>query len=111
MQTPQRISVETFVAEEARFLAKSCIEYPDKHMNCARCGTRIKWEVAFISTHRKAEPCIGTGKISQVEIPYCPQCEEIPYARGCFHDGEDVAAHWRVDCQGQHSSFAAQNAK
>ena len=30
MQTPQRISVESFVAEEARFLAKSCIEYPDR---------------------------------------------------------------------------------
>jgi hypothetical protein len=37
---------------------------------------------------------VGTGTIVQVEIPYCPRCEEIPYVRGCFHvrDRQDVLA-------------------
>jgi hypothetical protein len=53
-----------------------------------------KWEVAFISTQCLTELCIGTGKITPVDVPYCPQCEEIPYERGCFYvrDGQNVAA-------------------
>jgi hypothetical protein len=47
-------------------------------MNCVQCGTRIKWEVASISTHCLTELCIGTGKTTPVDIPYCPQCEELP---------------------------------
>lgn len=47
-------------------------------MHCAQCGTRIKWAAAFISAHRMAERCLGTGTIVQVDIPYCPQCEETP---------------------------------
>jgi hypothetical protein len=80
--------------KEALFLATSCFEYPDKKMNCALCGTRITWEVAFISTHCVTKLCIGTGTITPVDIPYCPQCEEIPYERGCFHvtKGQSVAA-------------------
>ena len=94
MHTPHHISVESFAVEEALFLATACLEYPDKIMNCAQCGTRIKWEMAFISTHRLPELCIGTGTITPVDIPYCPQCEEIPYGRGCFHvtKGQSVAA-------------------
>ena len=94
MHTPHHISVECFAAEEALFLATACLEYPDKKMNCTQCGTRIKWEVAFISTHCLTKLCIGTGTITPVDIPYCPQCEEIPYERGCFHvtKGQSVAA-------------------
>ena len=94
MQTPHHVSVDAFVAEKGFFLTTACLECGGESLKCAGCGTRIKWEVAFISTHRIAESCIGTGKISQVEIPYCHQCEEIPYLRGCFHvrDGQDVAA-------------------
>lgn len=95
MQTPHHVSVGNFVAEKALFLATACLEGEAEKLNCARCGIRIKWEVAFISTHGADQQCIGTGKISQVDIPYCPQCEERPYSRGCFHvrEGEDVAAH------------------
>jgi hypothetical protein len=94
MHTPHHISVESFAAEQALFLATACLEYPDKKMNCAQCGTRIKWHVAFISTHALTELCIGTGTITPVDIPYCPQCEEIPFERGCFHvtKGQSVAA-------------------
>jgi hypothetical protein len=94
MHTPHHISVENFAAEEALFLATACLEYPDKVMSCAQCGTQIKWEMAFISTHCQTELCIGTGAITPVDIPYCPQCEEIPYERGCFHvtNGQSVAA-------------------
>ena len=45
------MSVDSFVAERALFLAISCLEYGDKPMNCAHCGTAIKWEWAFISGH------------------------------------------------------------
>jgi hypothetical protein len=63
-------------------------------MDCAQCGTRIKWEVAFVSTYCQIEVCIGAGQITPVDIPYCPQCDEIPYERGCFHvrEGQSVAA-------------------
>jgi hypothetical protein len=98
VQTPHYVSVDSFSAEKGLFLATACLECEDKPMKCAQCGTCIKWEVAFVSTHRMAEPCIGTGKICQVDIPYCPRCEEIPYLRGCFHvlDGQDVAAQLAV---------------
>lgn len=94
LQTPHHVSVDTFVADKARFLMTACVEYGDKHMHCSQCGTRIKWEPAFISAHRMAEHCIGTGAIIPVDIPYCPQCEEKPYWRGCFHvrDGQNEAA-------------------
>jgi len=94
MHTPHHVSVEAFAADEALFLATACLEYPDKNMNCAGCGTRIKWEHAFISVHRLTENCVGTGKITPVDIPYCPQCEERPYELGCFHvrDGLNVTA-------------------
>jgi hypothetical protein len=94
MHTPHHMSVESFAAEEALFLATACLEYPDQNMNCVRCGARIKWEMAFISTHCLNELCIATGKITPVDIPYCPQCEELPHGRGCFHvrEGQNVAA-------------------
>jgi hypothetical protein len=94
LQTPHHVSVDNFVADKALFLMTSCLEYGDKQLHCSQCGMRIKWEAAFISAHRMAEDCVGTGTIVQVDIPYCPQCEEIPYVRGCFHvrDGQDVAA-------------------
>lgn len=94
LQTPQHASVDGFFAEEALFLATACFDYGDRQPHCSQCGTRIKWEATFISAHRIAEQCVGTGIIVQVDIPYCPQCEEIPYVRGCFHvrDGQDVAA-------------------
>jgi hypothetical protein len=93
MQTPHHASVGTFLADEALFFATSCLAWGD-NMNCVHCGTRIKWEVARVSTHFAAEECIGTGKISQVDIPYCPQCEERPNGLGCFHvyEGQDVVA-------------------
>ena len=94
MHTPHHVSAESFAAEEALFLATACLEYPDKVMNCVQCHTRIKWEMAFISTHCLSELCIGTGAITPVDIPYCPQCEEKPYERGCFHvtNSQSVAA-------------------
>jgi hypothetical protein len=94
LQTPHHISVDNFVADKALFLMTSCLDYGDKQLHCSQCGTCIRWEAAFISAHRMAEQCLGTGTIVQVDIPYCPQCEERPYVRGCFHvrDGQDVAA-------------------
>jgi hypothetical protein len=94
MQTPHHATVESFVAEEDFFVTTACLEYPDKKMNCAQCGTRVKWEVAFISTHRLTELCMGTGTITPVDIPPCPQCEEARYERGCFHvtKGQSVGA-------------------
>jgi hypothetical protein len=101
LRTPHQVSVDTFVADKALFLMTTCVEYGDKHMHCSQCGTRIKWEPAFISAHRMAEHCIGTGIIIPVDIPYCPQCEEKPYWRGCFHvrDGQNAAAQL-LDCSG-----------
>jgi hypothetical protein len=94
LQTPHHVSVDDFVADKALFLMTACLECGDNQMRCNQCGTRIKWEVAFISAHRMTAECVGTGTIVQVDIPYCPQCEEIPYMRGCFHvrDGQNVAA-------------------
>jgi hypothetical protein len=94
LQTPHHVSVDNFVADKALFLMTSCLDYGDKQLHCSRCGMRIKWEPAFVSAHRMAGDCVGTGIIVQVDIPYCPQCEEIPYVRGCVHvrDGQDVAA-------------------
>ena len=93
MQTPHHASVDSFLADEALFLATACLVFGE-NMNCAQCGTRVKWEVVGVSTHFAAEECIGTGKISQVDIPYCPQCEERPNVLGCFHvyEGQDVVA-------------------
>jgi hypothetical protein len=94
LQTPHHVSVDNFIADKALFLMSACLENWDKHMHCAQCGTRIKWEPAFISAHRVDEECVATGTIVQVDIPYCPRCEETPYVRGCFHvrDGQNVAA-------------------
>jgi hypothetical protein len=94
LQTPHHVSVDTFVADKASFLLTACLDYANKQLHCSQCGTRINWVAAFISAHRVAEECVGTGKIVQVDIPYCPQCEETPYMRGCLHvrDGQDVAA-------------------
>ena len=45
-------------------------------------------------THCLRELCVGTGAITPVDVPYCPQCEETPYEWGCFHvrQGQNVAA-------------------
>jgi hypothetical protein len=98
MRTPQQVSVDSFSAEKALFLATACLEFEDNSISCVRCGACIKWEMVFVSTHSMTEFCVGTGKICQVDIPYCPQCEETPYIRGCFHvrDGQDVAAQLAV---------------
>jgi hypothetical protein len=102
LQTPQHASVDGFSAEKALFLAIACLEDRDKHMHCAQCGTRIKWEAAFVSAHRMTEDCVGTGTIVQVDIPYCPQCEETPYVRGCFHvfERQDGCATGELDFSG-----------
>jgi len=94
LQTPHHVSVDTFIADKALFLMTACFDYMDKQPHCSHCGARIKWEEVFISAHRMAEECVGTGTIVQVDIPYCPRCEEKPYVRGCFHvrDGQNVAA-------------------
>ncbi len=94
MQTPHHVSVDDFVADKALFLMTACLDCGDKLMHCSQCGTCIRWEEVFISAHRLADQCVGTGTIVQVDIPYCPQCEEKPYLRGCFHvrDGQNVAA-------------------
>ena len=94
MQTPHHVSVDNFAADKALFLATACLNFGDRHLHCAQCGTRIKRVAAFISAHCMTEQCLGTGTIVQVDIPYCPQCEETPYVRGCFHirEGQDVAA-------------------
>jgi hypothetical protein len=93
LQTPH-ISVDAFMADKALFLATACLNHGHRQLHCAQCGTRIKWAAAFISAHRMDEQCVGTGTIVEVDIPYCPLCEEKPYVRGCFHvrDGRDVAA-------------------
>ena len=94
LQTPHHVSVDTFIAAKAVFLATACLNHGGKHLHCARCRIRIKWAGVFISAHRMTEQCVGTGAIVQVDIPYCPQCEEKPDWRGCFHvrDGQDVVA-------------------
>src|ERR1700733_15326307 len=94
LQTPHYVSVDTFDADTALFLMTACFDYGDNQAHFTQCGPPLKWEAAVISAHRMAEDCVGTGTIVQVDIPYCPQCEEIPYVRGCFHvrDGQDVAA-------------------
>jgi hypothetical protein len=48
------------------------------------------------------EDCVGTGTIVQVDIPYCPQCEEKPYVRGCFHvfERQDGCATGELDFSG-----------
>jgi len=94
LQAPHHVGVDTFLADKALFLATACLDYGDNQLHCALCWTSIKWEAAFISAHRIAEQCVGTGIIVQVDIPYCPQCEETPYVRGCFHvrEGQNVAA-------------------
>jgi hypothetical protein len=98
LQTPHHVSVEMFVADKAFFLLTACLDYVNKPLHCSQCGTRIKSVTAFISAHRLAEECVGTGTIVQVDIPYCPQCEETPYMRGCLHvrDGHDVAAQLKT---------------
>ena len=94
LQTPHHVSVNNFMADKALFLATACLNHGHRQLHCAQCGTRIKWAAAFISAHRMDEQCVGTGTIVEVDIPYCPLCEEKPYVRGCFHvrDGQNVAA-------------------
>jgi hypothetical protein len=43
VQTTYHVSVDNFVAERALFLVTACFEFGDKPMNCAHCGTAIKW--------------------------------------------------------------------
>ena len=76
------------------YSSTACLDYGNHQLFCSRCGAYIRWNIAFISAHRMTEDCVGTGIIVQVDIPYCPRCEEKPYLRGCFHvrDGQDVAA-------------------
>ena len=89
MQTPHHVSVDSFVAERALFLAISRFEYGDKPMNCAHCGTAIKWELA-LSPRIAVAPGEQFGSIFRI----APECEKTPYATGCFYirDGQDVAS-------------------
>ena len=68
LQTPHHVSVDNFVAGKSLVLLTACLDYGDKQLQCALCGTRINWEVAFIAAHRVAEECVGTGTIVQVDI-------------------------------------------
>ena len=94
--------MDTFLADKALFLATACLDYGDNQLHCALCWTSIKWEAAFISAHRVAEECIGTGIIVQVDIPYCPQCEETLYVEVASMSARSRMwqRNWWLDCSG-----------
>jgi hypothetical protein len=73
LQTPHHVSVDTFVADKALFLLTACLDYANKQLHCSQFGMRIKWEAAFISTHRVAEECVGTGKIGSGSTDPLPE--------------------------------------
>ena len=61
LQRPHHASVDNFMADRALFLMNACLEW--EQVRCSRCGSRFKCESVFISAHRLAEVCVGTGTI------------------------------------------------
>lgn len=78
--------VDAFMKHIANSYTK--IEGDLKRIKCKKCGTRIEQVTCFISIHNKDwNGCVGSGKIEQVPLPYCPKCEGVPTRTStCIHE-------------------------
>jgi hypothetical protein len=54
---------------------------------CKTCGNEIQQTTLFISIHNKGwKGCVGSGKVQNVNYPYCPTCDGEPsVVRACIH--------------------------
>jgi len=59
-----------------------------KYYSCRKCGTKIEQVNCAISIHSKLfTACTGEGKVENVPLPYCPECEGIPKKTStCIHE-------------------------
>lgn len=69
----------------------------DGEYRCRKCGTLIDYAVGNISVHDKWAPvCAGPGRVLNVPLPYCRQCEGLPSeVRGCVHIETSAESAWR----------------
>jgi len=80
MRTPQRVERVEF---EADLLAAIRL--------CAKCGAPPKLTLVYLSLHiSEFESCAGPGRVWEVFLPWCPQCEPEPEQYGCVHMPADL---------------------
>lgn len=73
MQTPKREKIQEFLARD--------------EATCKQCGKPATGtKLVHLSVHASEfEQCGGPGKVWNVTIPWCPDCEQEPEERGCIH--------------------------
>lgn len=83
MKTPQRKSMDEFLAER--------LQYRDHR--CPRCQSEglVLWPVSLsIHSEEFGDRCAGEGRVMVFHIPYCPACKEPePESVGCLHLSEE----------------------
>ncbi|OHA48815.1 MAG: hypothetical protein A2806_03920 [Candidatus Terrybacteria bacterium RIFCSPHIGHO2_01_FULL_48_17] len=88
MQTPTQFRIDS-LEELDRLISQHAEAYYTKTGEvfvCKNCGAEVQEVHAYISLHTTLfSNCAGSGKVKQVGIPYCPNCELTPNNRGCVH--------------------------
>lgn len=49
---------------------------------CKECGAVILAVIRYYPVWDGPFPCSGSGEVQSEQIPYCPNCEEVPDTRG-----------------------------
>ena len=99
MQPPRKCSPEEFKEQiqahvRANYLQMMRGERVHAY-SCRRCWSRVLKEICYVSEHLNGfGDCCGTGRVEQVEIPYCPSCEGNPKPP----DKKILRSCWHVEC-------------
>lgn len=88
METPAaRGTLQEFEAEIESYLSENCLKNESDEVRCRWCWTKTEFKVCYVSIHTTAfDNCSGSGRVKQIPIPYCPNCETEPTQdRSCVH--------------------------
>lgn len=93
MQTPKELSPRDWNKSLREFYSKE-VERMGVGFQHKSCHAPIAFVNAYVSIHFIGFKCAGNGRVTRIEVPYCPRCEQMPELYGCFHvayDSEPLA--------------------
>jgi len=88
MQTPSKLTLNS--PQELVEIVEGCVRenytLRSEGYVCNSCSAQIEWVLADVLLHTQLFPdCSEGGRVHQIHIPYCPNCELAPSDRGCIH--------------------------
>lgn len=84
MRSPYRVTSDEALQALRKWTRKHVLFQGDLRL-CKHCRHKIEMKTVSISCHiEEFFECAGDGRVTELEIPYCPQCEPEP-EDGCIH--------------------------